>query len=307
MIEFRQLVQFLEIAKQNSFRTAAKELNLSQPALSRSIQRLEELLGVKLFDRGSKKITLTAFGEALRPRAASIVNSVNDTNQLIDEMRGIKIGEFKVGFGPVYADLMAARSIGHFSKMYPKVKIRTLIGRFIELIDALNNGQIDIFIGETSVLTPRNKYWVVPLKKRIGVYCCRDNHPIFQSKSINHNLVTSYPLISCQLPIRLLPLIREPSEGIRTEKQVFFYSDIVCDSYTISKQIAKNSNAICLIPKILITSELEHGELRILHFKHKELSTNSGIVCLAEREPSPAIEKYIKVVKELDEQLSEGI
>lgn len=303
MIESRQLVQFLEIAKQNSFRVAAKELHLSQPALSRSIQRLEESLGVKLFDRGPKKATLTVFGEALLPRAATIVNSLRDANQLIDDMRGVKIGEFKVGFGPVYADLLAARSIWRFCKMYPRVKIHTLVGRYAELVEALTNGQIDIFVGETSIITPRNKYWIVPLKKRVAVYCCRDNHPIFQSKSIDQNLVTSYPLISCQLPIRFIPLIKKPSEGIQTDKQVFFYSDIVCDSFAISKQIVKNSDAIGLIPRILIASELERGEFRILHFKHKEISTMSGIVRFAGRDPSPAMEKYIEVVKELDEQL----
>jgi len=303
MIESRHLVQFLEIAKQGSFRAAAKELNLSQPALSRSIQRLEELLGVKLFDRHLKKNPLTVFGEALLPRAANIVNSLLDANQLIEEMRGVKIGEFKVGFGPVYADLIAARSIGHFSRIYPKVKIHTLIGRFAELIEALDNGQIDIFVGEASILTPRNKYRIISLKKRVGVYCCRDNHPIFRSKSIDHSLVASYPLISCQLPIRLLPFVKEPSEAIRTEKQTFFYSEIVCDSYTISKQIAKNSDAICLIPKVLIASELERGEFRMIHFNHKKITTGSGIVRLAERDSPPAVEKYIEIVEGLDKQL----
>jgi DNA-binding transcriptional LysR family regulator len=180
MIESRQLVQFLEIAKQNSFRAAAKELHLSQPALSRSIQRLEAFLGVKLFDRGSKKVNLTVFGEALLPRAATIVNSFHDANQLIDAMRGVKAGEFKVGFGPVYADLLAALSIGHYSKMYPRIKIHTLVGRFTELIEALSNGQIDIFVGDTSILAPRRKYWFVPLKERVAVYCCREKHPILQ-------------------------------------------------------------------------------------------------------------------------------
>lgn len=303
MIESRQLVQFLEIAKQNSFRVAAKVLHLSQPALSRSIQRLEELLGVKLFNRGPQKVTLTVFGEALLPRAANIVNSLNDANHLIEAIKGVETGEFKVGFGPVYADLLAARSIGHFSKTYPRVKIHTLVGRFTELIEALSNGEIDIFVGDTSILAPRRKYWFVPLKKRVGVYCCRENHPIFQAKSINHDLVAKYPLITCQLPIRLLPLIRESDIDMHSEKQTFFYSDIVCDSFSICKQVVKNSDVIGLIPKILIASELKRRELRTLHFKHKTLTASGGIVRLAERKPSPAVEKYIQVLKELDEQL----
>jgi DNA-binding transcriptional LysR family regulator len=108
---------------------------------------------------------------------------------------------------------------------------------------------------------------------------------------INHKLVAAYPLVTCQLPIRLLPLVKEPKEGIHTEKQTFFYSDIVCDSFSICKKVVKNSDAIGLIPKILIASELKRRELRTLHFKHKKLTTSGGIVLLAERKPSPAAEK----------------
>jgi DNA-binding transcriptional LysR family regulator len=136
MLESRQLIHFLEIAKKGSFRSAAKELNLSQPAVSRSVQGLEALLGVKLFDRGRGKVKLTVFGEAILPRATTILNSIDDIRQLIEEMKGLKIGEFRVGFEPVYADLLAASSLSHFAKTYPGVRIQTRLGTFSELIAA---------------------------------------------------------------------------------------------------------------------------------------------------------------------------
>lgn len=303
MIESRQLLQFLEIEKQKSFRLAAKELGLSQPALSRSIQRLEQMLGAELFHRKHQKVTLTVFGETLLPRAAQIVNALNDTNQAIDDLKGLSAGELKVGFGPVYAALLAAPSIGQFSDLYPRVRVLTMLGRFTELIEALANGQIDLFIGETSTLSPRKNYSIASLKKRTGIYCCRADHPIFRHKTINFDLVAEYPLISCQLPIRALPQMIEPEKVISAENLTFIYSDIVCDSYFIAREIAKTSETICLIPSELVAKDLEHGDLRTIDFKHKKISTNSGIVRLAERDPSPAMEKYGEIVKELDEQL----
>jgi len=108
----------------------------------------------------------------------------------------------------------------------------------------------------------------LPLKIRIGVYCCRFNHPIFDNKVIDQKTASQFTMVTCQLPIRLFPFIKSPSDDIHIDRQTFVHSDILCDSFSISKQIVKNSDAIGLVPKILLTSEIECGELRELNFKH---------------------------------------
>lgn len=303
MAELRQLMHFLELAQQKNFKDAAKKLNLSQSALSRSIQQLEKLLGVKLFTRSVKKTTLTAYGEALLPRAVNVINSLNDVHQVLDNLKELKAGEFSVGFGAAYAELMAARSIGYFSTQYPGVNIYTMLGRFTDLVEHLNSGEIDLLIGETSTLSPVKNYKIVSLKRRAGIYCCRANHPIFKSKTIDYSIISKYPFVTCQLPHRFLPHIKKLGEEVRIDKQTFVYSNIVCDSLSICKQISTQSNAICLIPEGIITSELKNGELCTIDYKHEQLTTQAGIVHLANRDPSPAVERYIEIVRELDEQL----
>lgn len=96
MIKSRQLIQFLEIAKQGRSKAGARELNL-YPAFSRSIQGLKAQLGVKLFDRGIGMVKLTVFGEALFPRASTIVNSLIDTNQLIEYLKCVETRETNQG------------------------------------------------------------------------------------------------------------------------------------------------------------------------------------------------------------------
>jgi DNA-binding transcriptional LysR family regulator len=81
------------------------------------------------------------------------------------------------------------------------------------------------------------------------------------------------------------------------------YSNIVCDSFLIAKQISKHSDAICLTPEVYVADEVESGEFRVLDFKHKPISSQGGIVHFAEREPAPAVEKYIEVFRQLDEAL----
>jgi len=300
MVESRQLIHFAEIVKKGSFRSAAKELNLSQPALSRSVQGIEAQLGVKLFDRGQGKVKLTVFGEAILPRATTIINSINDIEQLVESMKGLKTGEFRIGFGPVYSDLFAAASLSHFAKTYPGVRIQTLIGTFSELIHALDDGRIDIFVGEISTLSPNSKYWISALKERIAVFCCRDNHPLLGKEALDHRLFESYPLVTCQLPVRLSSFLKTLENYPEGKERKTVNSDIVCDSFYVAKQVVKNSDAIGLIPEVLIHSELERGELHILTYGKHKVTTLSGIVLLAKRNPSPAVETFIELLKELD-------
>jgi DNA-binding transcriptional LysR family regulator len=283
MIGTQQLLYFLEVAEQQSFRGAARRLHLSQPALSRSIQKLEEQLGVPLFHRDTKKVQLTLYGEALLPRASATLNSLGDAQQVIEELKGIKGGEFSVGYGPVYSDFLAARSIGEFCRRYPKVNIYTEIGRFTELIERLKSGQLDLFIGETSTFIPTERYKIVPLKKRHAVYCCRSDHPIFATGSLTYTRVTEYPLVSCQLPFRLYNSVHIAGDQLHTDRHT--------------------SDAICLTPEVYVADEVESGEFRVLDFKHKPISSQGGIVHFAEREPAPAVEKYIEVFRQLDEAL----
>lgn len=303
MIGTQQLLHFLEVAEQQSFRGAARRLHLSQPALSRSIRKLEEQLGVPLFHRDTKKVQLTLYGEALLPRASATLNSIGDAQQVIEELKGIEGGEFSVGYGPVYSDFLAARSIGEFCRRYPKVNIYTEIGRFTELIERLKSGQLDLFIGETSTFIPSERYKIVPLKTRHAVYCCRSDHPIFATGALTYTRVAEYPLVTCQLPFRLYNSVHIAGDQLHTDRHTFLYSNIVCDSFLIAKQISKRSDAICLIPEIYVADEVESGEFRVLDFEHKPISSQGGIVHLAEREPAPAVEKYIEIFRQLDEAL----
>jgi DNA-binding transcriptional LysR family regulator len=123
---------------------------------------------------------------------------------------------------------------------------------------------------------------------------------LLQENALNHGLLKLYPLVTCQLPIRLPSFLKALDDNTNGRKRTTVNSDIVCDSFYVSKQIVKNSDAIGLIPEILIHSEIKRGELHILTYTDQIVTTSSGIVLLAERNPSPAVDKYIELLQELD-------
>ena len=105
MIKLQQLAHALALGRHGNFHRAAAAQHLSQPALSRSIQSLEEGLGVPLFDRQSAAVTPTLYGEALLRRAAVIIEEAEELEREIRLLQGIETGTFTVAMGAYASEL----------------------------------------------------------------------------------------------------------------------------------------------------------------------------------------------------------
>src|SRR4029077_10525018 len=96
-MDFDQLRTFLLAAELQSFTQAARRLNFSQSAISQQIRDLEDRLGVRLFERHNRSVSLTPAGERLRPRARAILKEVEDAVGELSELRGQPQGVVRIG------------------------------------------------------------------------------------------------------------------------------------------------------------------------------------------------------------------
>lgn len=96
-MELRHLKHFLTVAELKHFHQAALQLNLAQPSLSRSIQKMEELLGVKLLERTSRSVSLTPFGDIVVQHGSNIVRDVELMKREIQSLQGLETGELIIG------------------------------------------------------------------------------------------------------------------------------------------------------------------------------------------------------------------
>ncbi len=95
-MEVRQLRHFVTVAEWESFTLAAQQLHIAQPALSISIKKFEQQLGVTLFKRDERKVALTHEGEVLLEHAKRILQQVNDAQLAVDELKGVVKGEVRL-------------------------------------------------------------------------------------------------------------------------------------------------------------------------------------------------------------------
>ena len=119
MFELRHLRHALGLAEHRNFARAAEALHISQSALSRSIQSLEESLEVTLFDRAHGGVEPTIFGQLLLNSARDLDLAARDLQREINLAKGLSSGELKIGVGPWGAAMLAGAVVGAMSLQYP--------------------------------------------------------------------------------------------------------------------------------------------------------------------------------------------
>lgn len=145
-IELKQLEYFLAVADNLSFTKAAEEIHVAQPAISQQIKYLEFVLGVPLFNRDNKKVSLTEAGELFRKHANEVLASVDKAVQVIEELRGLERGSVSIAMSSTVATVLMADLVHEFRNQFPDVKVRVSESMTSESIQRIQNGELDLAI-----------------------------------------------------------------------------------------------------------------------------------------------------------------
>jgi len=142
-----RLARFLTVFEQRSFGRAAVELHVTQPALSKSIQLLEEELRVKLFERTASGVVPTIYGEALSLHAKAIEAEMKNAEREIATMSGAVKGEVTVGVTPSVAADLVPRAFMKLRADRPGIALNIVEGLMDHHIPALRRGELDLVVG----------------------------------------------------------------------------------------------------------------------------------------------------------------
>ncbi|SKA96646.1 LysR family transcriptional regulator, hydrogen peroxide-inducible genes activator [Prosthecobacter debontii] len=190
-LDFQSLELFIALARTKNFTRAAAEMNLSQSALSRSIQKLEEQLGQPLFERKPREVVLTDLGELLLERAKEILKLVEDTfSELSDATRR---GRIRLGAIPTIAPYFLPRLLGSFADKHPEVSVLVQEDTTETLIKRCAQGEIDLAIVALPIIA---KYLEIePLFDEELLLVLPVGHPLAEMKAITVEDVGNYPFV----------------------------------------------------------------------------------------------------------------
>ena len=173
-MELRVLRYFLAVAQKRNITKAAQELLISQPTLSKQLADLEDELGVQLFIRGHRQITLTDEGEYLQTRAREITQLAEQTALNIKGQEVIS-GTISIGAGESIAMERIMRVLSEIIKDYPDVKVRLISGNADEMETALQHGSIDFAVLMANRSLDNYHHLQIPESDRWGLVMRKDD------------------------------------------------------------------------------------------------------------------------------------
>lgn len=147
----RKLQVFCTVAELRNFSRAAQVMHLAQPTVSQLIQGLEEYYGVRLLDRDSKHVELTAAGRELYAHATSLLREFAEVRRAVLQAAGAVEGLLTVGASQTVGEYILPRALSQFLREHPRVEVRLQIQNTEQVVNLLTNGGLDLGLVEGRV------------------------------------------------------------------------------------------------------------------------------------------------------------
>jgi len=300
-LKLRQLRHALSVWRYGSFRRAAADQHISQPALSRSIQNLEESLGVLLFDRQTTEVTPTAFGDALLRRAETIVTEAAELEREMKLLKGLDVGGLSVAMGVYPAEMSGNLALAELSKVHPGLQLRVQLRNWRDVERVVRDREADIGLGEISQLTDAPGLRVEPVGHHELVFFCRAGHPLLAQDTISAEDLDRYPFAGVPIPPRVAHLF--PRNCHVDEATGDLIPPILVEDLSAVRTLVANSDAFGSATPVQVEPWLRSGELAVVPFRASWLRLNYGFIFIASRSLSPAAEAFTELVRRIEQEI----
>jgi DNA-binding transcriptional LysR family regulator len=304
MIKLLQLAHALALRDHGGFQRAAKAQHISQPALSRSIQSLEESLGVALFERKTRAVTPTPFGEALLPRAETILAEVQDMQREIALLRGIEAGVFSVAMGAFAAELSGTRAVAELARRHPALRCRSTLRSWRDVAELVRTRSVDLGMADLRALGTVAGLALDPVGAHALVLFCRCGHPLSVREGVSIADLDAFPLACIRVPPVGVGLL--PGRSQQDEASGDLIPHIEVDDVATARAIVLASDAFSVATPLQIAPWLASGELWVFPFQPPWLKLDYGFIRLEHRTLSPAAERFVEIALEIESEVALG-
>lgn len=286
-IKLEQYKIFNEAAATLSFTQAARNLYISQSAVSQAIHILEKELNTQLFIRQSKGVKLTKEGELLYTNISQALALITSVENTIGNLHQLTRGELIIGAGDTLSENFIMPYLVRFNKTYPHVIIKMVNRTSLEIIDLLKSGQIEIgFVN-------------MPLyDDAITIQECLQVHDIFVSKNKETHVYRLPELAQESL------VLLEPSANSRhyvdqhfASHGVLLQSSIELGSHDLLLEAAKNNLGKACVIKEFSLEALNRGDIYEVQLTNPIPKRSIGYAYLTRKTLTPAALKFIELIK----------
>ncbi|WP_290697728.1 LysR family transcriptional regulator [Amphritea sp.] len=192
-MDIRSLRCFQTVAREKNFTRSAEKLHLAQPAVSMSIKRLEDQLGLKLFHRNERRISLTDEGERLLLHADKIIQAVADAELEMQELTGLTQGQVRIGIPSTLGSYHLPELLMGFRHSYPELQLSVVEGGTTHIRQLIEQGELDIGIVVDDQESEQLEK--IHLLQEEILVCVNADHPLASQTSVDYQTFLAEELV----------------------------------------------------------------------------------------------------------------
>jgi len=297
-LDLRKIRHMVALSEYGSFGRAADAVCISQSALSRSIQSLEGALGVELFDRTERRVTLTPVGKLSLEAAQAILRSAAEFHRIVDSASLTEIGALNIGLSSVTSSLFGPPLLRSCAKRYPQLQLTLRVGAPENLFSKLHSEELDLVIGNSDALPSNNKEYEVETVARFSRgFFARTDHPLTGRSELSIDALSQYT-VGTTYP--LPPSVDEAIKSIYGFSSLDQCFRIRTNHYGALIDLMMNDDAIVFDSNIAYLQEVWNGSLVLLDVTPKFVPDMPLVVARAAgRNISPAERLIVDVLREV--------
>lgn len=292
-IRLRHLHTFVAVAQQGTLGRAAETLNLSQPALSKTLNELEQLTGTRLFERGRLGAQLTLVGEQFLTHAVKVLDALNSAGQALNHKEGLNNDIVRIGALPTAALGILPTVIGQFHKQQKDITLQVATMNNTMLLAGLKSGEIDIGIGRMSDpdLMSGLNYELLFLESLKLVV--RPGHPLLQ-ETVTLSRVMEWPVVVS--PKGTVP--RQNAETLLQSQGCKMPAGCIETlSASLSRQLTVDFDYVWFVPSGAVKDDLRRGVLSALPIATQGAGEPIGILTRVDATLTPGTQTLLSAIR----------
>ena len=283
---------FYYVAKYNKISVAAEKLFVSQPAVTQTIQKLEEQLGTTLFARTKKGMELTEPGKKLYELISDSVEMLDNVEYRFGKYENLEEGIIKIRTGSNAAKLVLYDALEKFSKDYPNIKIEIATGAPNESMEMLHRGTIDMVIVYLPYEMEYNNFKVTEFDKKEYVFAMSKKY--FEDNKVKVKKIEDLNNYSLIVPKKNSAIRRMFDKEFKNRITEFHY-EIAQEQ--MKKEFIMRDMGIGFIIKDEIKKELKEGKVIMVDLPNTILKGSVGAVTLNKKYATFATKKLLEYMK----------
>lgn len=291
-MDLHYLEIFNTVAKNESYKKASDILHISQPALSIQIKKLEEQIGLKLFNKIGNKVHLSENGLMLYEYTKKIFSIISDLENNISDKKNFIDGTLNIGGSNTPGSYLLPEIIGGFKKTYPQININLHIANTTEIAHLINNGTLDFAVNGGNS-TYSNYIYVKKLFEEKLVFVASPENRLVNKKIITVEDLKSTGFVVHKTDSQLYTYYKNFIKEFNLDENVSMY---LGNNEAIKKAVCSNLG-ISLIPYATVKFELKYGLLKVLNFPDYHVNYPYSLIYNKNKSLSYTSKKFIEVLK----------